>query len=82
MTSPDILPLSELDSGDSGKVVEISGGLGIRRKVEAMGIRPGKSITKVSGMFMRGPVVAKVDRMQVAIGWGMARKIMVQVNHR
>lgn len=81
MKSPTILPLSELDSGDSGTVVEISGGLGVRKRVEAMGIRPGKSITKISGMFMRGPVVARVDRMQVAIGWGMARKIIVQINH-
>jgi len=74
-----VIPLSEMATGQSGEVVEIMGGFGIRRKVEAMGIRPGKSITKISGMFMRGPVVTRVDRMVVAIGWGMARRIMVEV---
>lgn len=79
MREPLILSLSELDSGQSGKVVDILGGFGIRRRVQAMGIRPGKSITKISGMFMRGPVVVRVDHMEVAIGWGMARRIMVHV---
>ncbi len=80
MKKPSKKSLSDMDSGDSGTVVEISGGLGVNRRVEAMGIRPGKRITKISGMFMRGPVVARVDRMQVAIGWGMAKKIIVQTN--
>lgn len=80
MRVPDILALSEMETGQSGKVVDIRGGFGMTRRVQAMGIRPGKSITKVSGMFMRGPVVARVDKMVVAIGWGMARRIMVRVS--
>ncbi|KPJ51102.1 hypothetical protein AMJ40_00935 [candidate division TA06 bacterium DG_26] len=74
-----VLALSDLSSGQSGVVVDVVGGFGMRRRVEAMGIRPGKSVTKVSGMFMRGPVVVRVDNMEVAIGWGMARRIMVKV---
>ncbi len=79
MKEPVILALSELNSGQSGRVVDILGGFGIKKRVQAMGVRPGKSITKISGMFMRGPVVVRVDHMEVAIGWGMARRIMVQV---
>jgi Fe2+ transport system protein FeoA len=29
-------------------------------------------------MFARGPVVLQVDRAEVAIGFGMANKILVQ----
>jgi Fe2+ transport system protein FeoA len=30
-------------------------------------------------MFMQGPVTIQVDRAQVAIGFGMAGKILVEV---
>jgi Fe2+ transport system protein FeoA len=43
-----------------------------------MGILPGKRIIKVSSMFMRGPVTVQVDRVQVAIGFGMAGKVLVE----
>jgi ferrous iron transport protein A len=79
MKKSTVIPLSKLESGQSGSIVDFSGGWGVKRRVQAMGIRPGKRITKISGMFMRGPVVVKVDNVQVAVGWGMAQKIMVQI---
>ena len=48
-------------------------------RLSALGIRPGKRITKVGAMFMRGPVTVQVDRTQVAVGFGMARRIMVEL---
>ena len=36
-------------------------------------------IKKVSGHFMRGPVTARVGNTEVAIGHGMARRVMVEV---
>jgi ferrous iron transport protein A len=44
-----------------------------------MGIRVGKKVTKVSSQFMRGPVTLRVDNSQVAIGFGMAMKILVEL---
>lgn len=49
------------------------------RRLNAMGIRPGKQITKVSSMFMRGPVTIQVDNAQLALGFGMARRILVEL---
>lgn len=49
-------------------------------RLEAMGIRPGKRITKVSSMFGHGPVTISVDSMQIAIGFGMADKIIVELD--
>ena len=54
-------------------------GHGFVDRLHSLGIRPGKRITKVSGMFMRGPVTLQVGRAQVAIGYGMAGKILVEV---
>jgi len=66
-------------SGQSGRVMQIHGGKGIADRLYAMGITPGRRITKISSMFMRGPVTLRVGQMQVAIGYGMAGKIVVEV---
>jgi ferrous iron transport protein A len=44
-----------------------------------MGIRPGKKVTRVGSALMRGPVTIKVGNARVAIGFGMAGKIMVDL---
>jgi ferrous iron transport protein A len=77
MPEEKIITLARLRSGQSGRVVEVQGGHGLVNRLNAMGIRPGKRITKVSSMFLRGPVTIQVGQTQVAIGYGMARKILV-----
>ena len=69
--------LVRMQAGQSGTVVQIQGGHGLVNRLGALGIIPGKRITKVSSMFMRGPVTIQADRAQVAIGFGMANKIIV-----
>ncbi len=69
--------LSLMPPGYSGVVIQIRGGGRLVMRLSAMGIRPGKRITKLSAMIMRGPVTIEVDRMQLAIGYGMASKIVV-----
>ncbi len=75
-----VLSLSQMSAGQSGIVVEITGGHGMVRRLEALGIRPGKRVTKVSSMLFRGPVTVRVDQLQVAIGFGMASRVMVEVD--
>ena len=74
-----ILDLTQLQEGKSGVVVEIQGGHGLIRRLESLGIRAGKKITKGSSQLMRGPVTVRIDNSQVAIGFGMARKILVEI---
>lgn len=76
-----VVSLNELKSQESGVVTQIEGGREMMNRLEALGIRPGKRITKISSMFMRGPVTVQVDRSQVAIGFGMACKIFVETGH-
>ncbi len=72
--------LSHMRAGQSGTVVGIDGGRGLVRRLSAMGVRPGLRITKVSSMFMRGPVTVRVGRTQLALGFGMARRILVELD--
>ncbi|MBA7684261.1 hypothetical protein ES703_92652 [subsurface metagenome] len=72
--------LAGMQIGQSGVVVQIQGGHGLVNRLNSLGIRLGKRITKTSSMFMRGPVTIQVDRAQVAIGFGMARRIIVELD--
>jgi ferrous iron transport protein A len=71
--------LTQLKEKQTAVVKEIVGGHGVAHRLEALGIRPGKKITKISSHFWRGPVTVMVDKAKVAIGHGMAQKIMVEV---
>ena len=71
--------LVQMRIGEAGIVVEILGGYGIRRRMYALGVRPGKKIVKVSSQLWRGPVTVKIDNFQVAVGFGMANKIVVEI---
>ena len=71
--------LSRMESGQSGVVVQIQGGQGMINRLGALGIRKGRRVTKVGSMFMRGPVTVQVGNARVAIGFGMAKRIVVDL---
>ncbi len=72
------LTLAQLKNGQSGTVIEIQGGRRMVDRLNALGIIPGKKITKTSAMLMRGPVTVEVDRVEVAIGFGMASRVVIK----
>jgi len=74
------LTLAEMKTGQTGTVVGVLGGHGLVRRLDALGIRPGKKVIKLSSTLFRGPVILRVDSTQVAVGFGMARKIIVEVD--
>ena len=73
------MDLTQMKVGQVGTVVEIQGGHGLTRRLQALGIRVGVRIIKVSSQIMRGPVTVQMGNSRVAIGFGMARKIIVRV---
>jgi ferrous iron transport protein A len=72
--------LAQMQAGQKGKIVEINGGYGMARKLDALGIRTGKEITKISAQWMRGPVLLQQGNTQAAVGFGMASKVLVEIN--
>ncbi len=79
MTEKKQINLRQMYSGQSGRVMQIDGGVGMVNRLNALGIRPGKKITKVSSMMMRGPVTVQLGSTRLAIGFGMANRILVEV---
>jgi len=74
------LTLAEMKTGQTGTVVGVLGGYGLVRRLDALGIRPGKKVTKISSTLFRGPGTLRVNNAQVAVGFGMARKIIVETD--
>ncbi len=72
------MTLIELKKGETGKVIEIMGGHHLHNKLDAMGIRKGVLVKKVSDIRLSGPVIVMIGNTSVAIGRGMARKIIVE----
>jgi ferrous iron transport protein A len=74
------LTLAEMKTGQTGVVVGVLGGRGLIQRLDALGIRPGKKVTKLSSTLFRGPVTLRVNNSRVAVGFGMARKIIVELD--
>jgi ferrous iron transport protein A len=73
------LTLVDLKRGQSGIVAGIAGGMGAARRLEALGIRAGKRITKESAMAMGGPITVRVGGTLIGLGYGIASKIVVEL---
>ena len=72
--------LTQIDKGKKVKVVEITGGNNFQEKVEAIGLRIGSQVIKLSAQVMNGPVTIQVGSTKLALGRGMAKKIFVDGN--
>jgi len=73
------IQLTELTIGQQARIVEIAGGHHMLARLARMGIHNGIKLSIVSTpIIKRGPVVVSVSGAQVAIGHGMAMRIMVE----
>ena len=72
------MDITQLKKNERAKVVALEGGCGMVRKLEVMGITPGVEIVKTSSQFLGGPVILSVRRTKVAVGHGMAKRIIVE----
>jgi len=66
--------LTQLRIGEKARIVAIGGGRGLKQKLFLRGLIEGKVVRVVSNY---GPVTVEINGNIVAIGRGMARKIIV-----
>lgn len=72
------LNLEELPPGKKAKLIRIEGGYGVRQRLYEMGLTPGTEIVVVSNTG-RGPLLVSTRGVTLALGRGIARKIVVEV---
>jgi len=61
------------------RVIDISGGWGLRQRLGGLGIHFGDEIVIKKSSIMHGPILISIHGNQVALGRGVARKVTVEV---
>jgi Fe2+ transport system protein FeoA len=75
-----VVTAAAMVAGQSGAVLSVDGGHTLLGRLEALGIRPGKKLRKVSSSFLQGPAVFDVEGYSIAIGFGMANRILIKID--
>ncbi len=73
-----VVPLTTLFPGEKAKIVALGHGIRGQRHFRTMGLMEGKTVEIIATQPARGPVVINVEGTQIAIGWGIARHILIQ----
>ncbi|MHC2994578.1 MAG: ferrous iron transport protein A [Candidatus Atribacteria bacterium] len=73
------ITLDSIREGQKVKVVSILGGWGLRQRLGGLGIHPGDMIIVRKSAIMWGPILISVHGNQVALGRGIARRVIVEV---
>jgi len=82
MKNPDkkqIISLADMQVEQIGVISCLSGGKNFQDRLNALNIRCGKRIKKISASPFQGPIVIEIEHSRVALGYGMAGKIMVEI---
>ncbi|RDV81715.1 FeoA family protein [Ammonifex thiophilus] len=74
-----LCPLTLLKNGSKARIAYFVAGAQAEKRLRALGLAPGKEIVKVSGLPFHGPVVININHSQVALGYGLAQRVMVEV---
>jgi ferrous iron transport protein A len=77
MMPGDILPITMVADKKDVIVVSIEGGWGFRKKLTDMGLKEGMKV-KILQSHRPGPCVVLSGNTRLALGYGMAHKILVK----
>jgi ferrous iron transport protein A len=69
--------LIDLKEGEKAIIISIRGGIGVAQRLTDMGLTPGTEITVIKSAFF-GPIEISVRGSTLAIGRGIASKILVE----
>jgi len=75
-----LVPLSELKDGQSGKISFIRGGHNVLQRLLDMGLTPSTKITLMKAAPFEGPIQISVRGSKLALGRGIASKVFVEID--
>lgn len=74
------IPLASLRPEEAAIVHSVDAGHGLIGRLNSMGLYPGVAVKVIAAQPAHGPVVVEVARTgRLALGRGIARKVMVEV---
>lgn len=72
------ITLAEVSSGKKVRVIDLPQGRRSLGRLVDLGIGPGVELEVMTAHAFRGPIVVRMDGNPVAIGHGLAKRIMVE----
>lgn len=73
------MKLTDLQPEQKARILRLEGGYGFQRNLRLRGIREGKIVEVITRQPIGGHVVISVDEREIAIGRGMASRVIVEV---
>jgi len=73
-----VMTLDQLKMGKQARVIAVCGGRGLCRHLEQMGIHPGDIISLAGEGPFRGPLLIEAQGSRIALGRGVARRVIVE----
>ncbi|MBI9048428.1 MAG: ferrous iron transport protein A [Anaerolineaceae bacterium] len=70
--------LTEVETGKTVKVIKFDGGRGLEGKLRQLGVYKGGVLQVVRRAPFHGPVLLSYEGREIALGFGIAKKIQVE----
>lgn len=77
MNENPLKPLSQVEAGQTVRLVSVDAGIDLKQRLAAMGLLPNVQITVVRNWHC-GRIIVNVKNTKVVLGRGMAHKVMVR----
>jgi ferrous iron transport protein A len=72
------MKLLDASKGKSVRIINYSGGKGVAKKLRQLGLTPGREVKVLRYAPMGGPIMVCVEGRSVALGRGIAARILVE----
>ena len=72
-----MMPLTRASPGEDVRLIEIRGGMRMRQRLADLGLNLGMTV-RVMGINGGGPLIVAVKDSRLALGRGMAHRILVE----
>ncbi|NLX09259.1 MAG: ferrous iron transport protein A [Chloroflexi bacterium] len=74
------LPLCLVRPGQRARIVQVEHGQRFRKRLADLGLAPGMELRVMQASHLSGPLILAVRcDARIALGWGMAKKIQVEL---
>ena len=74
----ELCALTDLDEGEKGIIVRAVGGYGLVRRLAEMGLTPGTEVKLLKKGPFGGPIEVEVRGVALALGRGVASRVIVK----
>ena len=74
------MTLTQVETGQTVKILRFKGGITLEHKLRQLGLFPGDQARVLRHAPLGGPILVEVDGRSVALGRGIASKVIVEAD--